>query len=224
MEHNTVTQALDLDVAVGERTLDRRAQAIEVARDRDVETADLLPFGIEEEDVCLADFDADGATKVADEIGGDAVSTDVGVEADIKSLVDRLAATGQVREFLRGYPVAEALNWYDTSLLTDDLLKYLDPLWHADDTYRREFLDRVNLLLDDTDPAIFDELPPVEKRKWELVRARRLDELLQVLGDERQARRGPAPTRTQRLMRRVPESVRRMVPLGVRRRVLGSGR
>src|SRR5256885_10554976 len=39
--------------------------------------------------VVVADFDADGATKVADEIGGDAVSTDVGVEADIKSLVER---------------------------------------------------------------------------------------------------------------------------------------
>src|SRR4051812_16290697 len=38
---------------------------------------------------------------------------------DPKSLLDRLTATQQVREFLRGYPVPEALNWYDASLLTD---------------------------------------------------------------------------------------------------------
>lgn len=143
---------------------------------------------------------------------------------DPKSLADRLTATQQVREFLRGYPVAEALNWYDASLLTDDLMKYLDPLWHADDTYRREFLDRVNVLLDDADPAIFDTLTATDRRKWELVRARRMDELIGVLGAERKARRGPEPTRAQRALQRVPEPLRRMVPIGLRRRVLGTGR
>jgi NAD(P)-dependent dehydrogenase (short-subunit alcohol dehydrogenase family) len=39
--------------------------------------------------VVVADFDADGAATVAAEIGGEAVSTDVAVEADIKSLVER---------------------------------------------------------------------------------------------------------------------------------------
>jgi NAD(P)-dependent dehydrogenase (short-subunit alcohol dehydrogenase family) len=39
--------------------------------------------------VIVADFDADGAAKVAEEIGGEAVSTDVAVEADIESLVER---------------------------------------------------------------------------------------------------------------------------------------
>jgi CDP-glycerol glycerophosphotransferase len=143
---------------------------------------------------------------------------------DPKSLVDRLTATQQVREFLRGYPVPAALNWYDASLLSDDLMKYLDPLWHSDDSYRKEFLDRVNTLLDDTDPVIFDTLSPLDRRKWDLVRARRMDELLAVLGSERNARRGPAPTRTQRILRRVPEPLRRVVPIGLRRRVLGSGR
>jgi len=39
--------------------------------------------------VVVADFDAEGATAVADEIGGEAVSADVSVEADIESLVER---------------------------------------------------------------------------------------------------------------------------------------
>lgn len=39
--------------------------------------------------VVVADFDADGATKVADEIGGEAFGADVSVEADIESLVER---------------------------------------------------------------------------------------------------------------------------------------
>ena len=143
---------------------------------------------------------------------------------DPRSLADRLTATQQVRDFLRSYPNPDALNWYDASLLSDDLMKYLDPLWHADDSYRKEFLDRVNALLDDTDPVIFDTLSATDRRKWELVRSRRMDELLAVLGAERHARRGPAPTRAQRALRRVPEPLRRMVPIGLRRRVLGSGR
>jgi len=39
--------------------------------------------------VVVADFDAEGATRVADEIGGEAVGADVSVEADIDSLVER---------------------------------------------------------------------------------------------------------------------------------------
>jgi NAD(P)-dependent dehydrogenase (short-subunit alcohol dehydrogenase family) len=39
--------------------------------------------------VVVADSDAEGATAVATEIGGDAVSTDVAVEADIEALVER---------------------------------------------------------------------------------------------------------------------------------------
>lgn len=39
--------------------------------------------------IVVADFDANGAAAVADEIGGEAVSTDVAREADIVSLVER---------------------------------------------------------------------------------------------------------------------------------------
>jgi len=39
--------------------------------------------------IVVADLDADGAAAVAEEVGGLAVSTNVGVEADIKKLVER---------------------------------------------------------------------------------------------------------------------------------------
>ena len=39
--------------------------------------------------IVVADLDADGAATVAEEVGGLAVSTNVGVEADIKKLVER---------------------------------------------------------------------------------------------------------------------------------------
>jgi hypothetical protein len=39
--------------------LDHRADAVEIARHRDVETGDLLAIGIEEKDVGLALLDAD---------------------------------------------------------------------------------------------------------------------------------------------------------------------
>ena len=59
--------------AVRQRLLERRADAVEVARHRDIEADDLLAVGIEEEHVGLADRDADdvGAARGADDRVGD---------------------------------------------------------------------------------------------------------------------------------------------------------
>ena len=54
-QHDAVAEAFDADVAIRHRLLDRGAQAIEIARHRDVEAGDLLAVGVEEEDVGLAD-------------------------------------------------------------------------------------------------------------------------------------------------------------------------
>lgn len=129
---------------------------------------------------------------------------------EVKPLVDRLSAVAQVREFLRGYPVADALGWYDVNLLVDDLKPYPRLLRRASEDYRREFLDRINTLLDDMDPSVFEALPPAERRMWGLVRERRVDELV------RQGARGPVDGRFVRL---VPRPVRRMVPRRLRRSV-----
>ena len=59
--------------AFGSSLLQRRADAVEVARHRDVEAGDLLAFGVEEVNVGLADLDADdvGAARRADDRVGD---------------------------------------------------------------------------------------------------------------------------------------------------------
>ncbi len=54
-QHDAVAEAFDADVESGQRLLERRAQAVEIARHRDVEAGDLAAFGVEEEHVGLAD-------------------------------------------------------------------------------------------------------------------------------------------------------------------------
>ena len=48
-QHDAVAQAFDMDVGVRQRLLERGAQAVEVAGDRDVEAGDLPALGVEED-------------------------------------------------------------------------------------------------------------------------------------------------------------------------------
>ena len=73
----------------------RRADAVEVARDRDVEAGELLAVGVEEEDVGLSDRDADqvGAARrahhrVGDLRIGDQHVLDVARQVDHHGLAD----------------------------------------------------------------------------------------------------------------------------------------
>ena len=73
-EHKAVAEALRPGCRRRQRLLDARpADAVEIARDRDVEAADLVAFGVEEEDVGLSDRRADdvGAARRADDRVGD---------------------------------------------------------------------------------------------------------------------------------------------------------
>jgi hypothetical protein len=58
-QHHAVAEAVDLDIGVRHRCLQRGAYAVEVALDGDVIGGDLLARGIEEHDVGLADRGAD---------------------------------------------------------------------------------------------------------------------------------------------------------------------
>ncbi|HET7310559.1 MAG TPA: glycosyltransferase [Mycobacteriales bacterium] len=147
---------------------------------------------------------------------------------EITTIQHRLAAIDHVRQFLRAQQLPEALRWYDASVVADDLRPFITLLLRADEDYRRQFLDLVNDFLDDTDPSIFDELPPDERQRWELVRARDLDGLFALLRRQRrEGRQTPVdvqpPTLVERVARRVPQSVRRLVPRSVRRRLLRPG-
>jgi CDP-glycerol glycerophosphotransferase len=149
----------------------------------------------------------------------------------VKALTDRLQTIQSARDFLRSYPDEQARVWYDASILGDDLAPYLDLLRKGDDEFRQVFLDRVNAMLDDADPSIYDGLPGDLRRRWLLVRERDLDALLR-LPPAAQQRRGPAPAGpkpkqpptpsvARRVVRRVPRRVRRIVPVRLRRRLLG---
>ena len=68
VKHDTVGEALDLDVGMGQSASDCGTNTVEIACDRDVEAADLSAFGVKEEDVGLSDLDADdiGAPRGSD--------------------------------------------------------------------------------------------------------------------------------------------------------------
>lgn len=95
-------------------------------------------------------------------------------------LRDRLAAVSHVSRFLKRHK-RRAKRWYDTSVVGEDLRYHVNVLPFADDAYRALFLDEVNAFLDTISPKAFEPLAAIERVKWALVRARRMDELLEVI-------------------------------------------
>ena len=102
-----------------------------------------------------------------------------------KVLRDRLAAVSHVSRFLRRHK-RRAKRWYDASVVAEDLRYYVNVLPHADEGYRALFLDEVNAFLDTIHPKSFEPLTAIERLKWALVRARRMDELLEVIRFQRE--------------------------------------
>jgi CDP-glycerol glycerophosphotransferase len=102
-----------------------------------------------------------------------------------KVLLDRLSAVSHVSGFLRKHK-RRAKRWYDASVVAEDLRYYVNVLPHADEDYRALFLDRVNAFLDTISSKAFEPLTAIERLKWALIRARRMDELLEVLCFQRE--------------------------------------
>ena len=117
--------------------------------------------------------------------------------AELRILRDRFTAVEQVSAFL-GARSAAAKRWYDTSVVEDDLRYHVDVLDAADDAYRAYFLDRANAFLDAAAPAIERTLPPIQRRKWQLVRERRLDDLLALVAFQKAGGRIGGPLDTAR--------------------------
>ncbi|MFG1805832.1 CDP-glycerol glycerophosphotransferase family protein [Streptomyces sp. NPDC049040] len=111
---------------------------------------------------------------------------------DVKGVRDRIAAVDGVSRFL-----ADPANtrWsthkrdYDRSVLTDDLLYFIEALPMAGPEYHRVFMDRAGDYLSRVDPTLYPGLPVELRLRWELIREGRLDDLLTVLGHERQGGR-----------------------------------
>ncbi|MFH8979409.1 bifunctional glycosyltransferase/CDP-glycerol:glycerophosphate glycerophosphotransferase [Streptomyces varsoviensis] len=101
---------------------------------------------------------------------------------------DRIASVDHVSRFL-----ADPANtrWsaykrdYDRSVLIEDLPHFVDRLPTADTDYRAVFMDRARDWASRVDPELFKELPVDLRVKWQLIRERRLADLLAVLEYER---------------------------------------
>ena len=104
--------------------------------------------------------------------------------AELRCLLDRLAAVEQVSAVLGGHS-ERIKRWYDEGVVEEDLRYHLDVLDEADHEYRTVFLDRANAFLDRAAPGVEDRLPAIQRLKWHLVRRRRLEELIEVVRFER---------------------------------------
>jgi hypothetical protein len=71
--------------------------------------------------------------------------------------------------------------WYDQCVVAEDLRYHLDLLGEACDEYRDAFLEHATAYLDRAGPGVEDHLPPAQRRKCQLVRGRRVAELLELL-------------------------------------------
>ncbi|MDI3421699.1 bifunctional glycosyltransferase/CDP-glycerol:glycerophosphate glycerophosphotransferase [Streptomyces luteolus] len=97
--------------------------------------------------------------------------------SDVKGVTDRIAACRGVSAFLaERFP--EQKRTYDVSCLRDDFVYFLDGLPMGGPEYRSAFLDGTGAFLDEADPSVIADLPVELRVKWQLVRERRLDDLI----------------------------------------------
>ncbi len=103
---------------------------------------------------------------------------------DVTGVRDRIAACEQVSAFLGGRDAAQR-RAYDASCLRDDFGYFLDGLPMGGRAYRAAFLEGAGAFVDRAGPEVLEGLPVELRIKWQLVRERRLAELLEVLAFER---------------------------------------
>ncbi|MEV7915340.1 bifunctional glycosyltransferase/CDP-glycerol:glycerophosphate glycerophosphotransferase [Streptomyces griseus] len=103
---------------------------------------------------------------------------------DVTGVRDRIAACEQVSAFLGGRDAAQR-RAYDASCLRDDFGYFLDGLPMGGEAYRAAFLEGAGAFVDRAGPGVLEGLPVELRIKWQLVRERRLAELLEVLAFER---------------------------------------
>ncbi|MGW8487277.1 bifunctional glycosyltransferase/CDP-glycerol:glycerophosphate glycerophosphotransferase [Streptomyces sp. NPDC055886] len=103
---------------------------------------------------------------------------------DVTGVRDRIAACEQVSTFLAGRDAAQR-RAYDASCLRDDFGYFLDGLPMGGEAYRAAFLEGAGAFVDRAGAEVLEGLPVELRIKWQLVRERRLADLLEVLAFER---------------------------------------
>ncbi|WP_329210423.1 CDP-glycerol glycerophosphotransferase family protein [Streptomyces sp. NBC_00683] len=103
---------------------------------------------------------------------------------DVKGVRDRIEACEQVSAFLAGRDPVQQRR-YDASCLRDDFVYFLEGLTMGGPAYRTAFMAGAGSFLDRAGSAAPAGLPAEARIRWQLVRERRLDDLLAVLAFER---------------------------------------
>ncbi|MFI8005388.1 CDP-glycerol glycerophosphotransferase family protein [Streptomyces sp. NPDC086010] len=103
---------------------------------------------------------------------------------DVRGVRDRVAACERVSAFLADRGPGQRLR-YDASCLRDDFVYFLEGLPMGGPEYRAAFMEDAGAFLDRAGDAALTGLPAEARIRWQLVRERRLGELLAVLAFER---------------------------------------
>ncbi|MDF6020686.1 CDP-glycerol glycerophosphotransferase family protein [Streptomyces sp. JH34] len=103
---------------------------------------------------------------------------------DVRGVRDRIAACEQVSAFLSDRGAGQRLR-YDASCLRDDFVYFLEGLPMGGPAYRSAFMADAGAFLDRAGDAALAGLPAEARIRWQLVRERRVHELLAVLEFER---------------------------------------
>lgn len=113
-----------------------------------------------------------------------------------RAVQDRTAAVLAASGFLAGKAAeaagtpqaevwAEAKRRYDTTVLSGDLWLFMEALPHGDAEYHDVFIEQANAFADTTDRAVIAALPLALRVKWQLIRLRRVGDLLAFMAYEK---------------------------------------
>jgi CDP-glycerol glycerophosphotransferase len=103
-----------------------------------------------------------------------------------KAVRDRTGSVAGARDFLAGEDKwAEGRRRYERSVLCSDLWLFMEALPDGDDAYHAAFLEHAGAFADSVGRDVLERLPLHFRVKWQLVRERRLTELLDLLAFEK---------------------------------------
>ncbi|HEY5832741.1 bifunctional glycosyltransferase/CDP-glycerol:glycerophosphate glycerophosphotransferase [Streptomyces sp.] len=115
---------------------------------------------------------------------------------ELNAVRDRVAAVDSVSRFLAAQPGKEYRTykrWYDKSAIGSDIRIFINVLPEADQEFRELFMKVASDFLSRVDPHTLDALPSIMRLKWHLIRAGKLDELMEVLAYEKKGTGGALP-------------------------------
>ncbi|KAA6197463.1 glycosyltransferase, partial [Streptomyces parvus] len=112
-----------------------------------------------------------------------------------RGIRDRVTAVTTVSRFLAersskegAADAAEAKRRYDAHALSGDLWLFIEALPDGDAEFHEAFLEHAGAFASTVEPGVLASLPLHLRVKWQLIRERRLPELLALLADEKKDR------------------------------------